>query len=86
MPAFGIFSSIFLEKAFFNRNLGKISLLGNFCSNLSILVNISVSNHSIQGYLAVKRECSCGKVCLVYRTIDMSVYSKKDWGICEKVY
>ena len=53
MPAIGIFSSIFLEKAFFNRNLGKISLLGNFCSDLSILVNISVSNHSIQGYLAV---------------------------------
>ena len=54
MPAFGIFFSIFSEKAFFNRNLGKIGLLGNFCSNLSILVNISVSNHSIQGYLAVK--------------------------------
>ena len=54
MPAFGTFSSIFSEKAFFHRNVRKILLLDNFCTNLSILVNISVISSSIQGYMAVK--------------------------------
>ena len=54
MPAFGIFSSIFSEKAFFYRNVRKIGLLDNFCTNLPILVNISVISSSMQGYMAVK--------------------------------
>ena len=54
MLAFGIFSSIFSEKAFFYRNVGKIGLLDNFCTNLPILVNISVISSSMQGHMAVK--------------------------------